>query len=84
MINIPSGCNWGSVTNHEVAWNTILSMSRGKGRISTQASIAPVGADLNAPVMWRLACLCIFASLAMNPFIPLLLPVSGMRKRSVA
>ena len=45
-------------------------------------SIASVGDNCSVTVMWILACLCILANLVMNPFVLLLMWLSGNRNKS--
>ena len=78
------GWDWGRVASLEAALHVSFLTSKWKGRMSVHASTMSVGADLNALVMCRVACLGILVSFLMAPFIPLVFWLPGVRKRSVA
>jgi len=80
---LSSGWDEGSIDSLEAAGKKIFSTSRLNGRMYAQASVT-MGADLIAPVMWIFSCLCILASLATKPFVPLVAWLSGTRKMSEA
>ena len=59
----------GKVASRVAAKWVAFSTNRWKGNRSAQASMASVGADFRAPVIYKLACLCTHSSLLINPFV---------------
>ena len=80
------GCRWmgfSRVAIHVAAqWSSFLTSSQNGSR-SACTPKESIGVILSAPVEWRGACHCTCPNLLMNPLVPLICLVCGVRKRSV-